>query len=564
MKRKNLKIIVSSFIVGIIILTIGLFANQSSDITFLGDGQNNLANVSGFLNQPPQGDFAQEEQETGYKTISGIDFDPVDVGGKESNFIGLMRTIFNWLIAIVVIATTLSVIVGAVQYMTTDAISGKQDGKERMTSAIAGLILALMSWLILYTINEDIFTKNFLARFSEETSGETNPGANEGNVVAEEEKTNEEIVAENNERIEFIEDLLPFAANEISQLQIKRSTCFDADGNFIDPPTDTDLCGGATKILGSSRIDATIEAGMEELRKQRQELNDLKKQNQELSNNENYTNDESDSSNDSTIGDETSTSDTQEEETITYEEFMERFGNQNNSTEVNQGDTQSNNSGMNNEAKENLITYEEFVNRYLNPNNNGGDTSTERQLEDYERNNIEFQNQTLQNIFINNYENIDMTQASEKIKDTLLTFRDACCGARANINGESQFLYSFNVSDVDTENDSFILERVEMNKFRIRNGPDLWQRANSFIEQNTYPDQNLVEITRYIECRDSNSRRNCRMPENFREIDGRYYSTTRKGVLARDLIPNKEYISYFNNYNSEVIYNNSSWEIKVN
>ena len=46
--------------------------------------------------------------------------------------------------------------VGAIQYMTTDAISGKEEGKERITKALLGLLLAVGAWLILSTINPDL------------------------------------------------------------------------------------------------------------------------------------------------------------------------------------------------------------------------------------------------------------------------------------------------------------------------------------------------------------------------------------------------------------------------
>jgi hypothetical protein len=48
------------------------------------------------------------------------------------------------------------IIIGGLQYMTTDAISGKQEGKEKIWRALLGLIMAMASWLILNTINPDL------------------------------------------------------------------------------------------------------------------------------------------------------------------------------------------------------------------------------------------------------------------------------------------------------------------------------------------------------------------------------------------------------------------------
>jgi len=45
------------------------------------------------------------------------------------------------------------IMIGGVQYMSTDSISGKNDGKEKITGAIFGFLLAISAWLILSTIN---------------------------------------------------------------------------------------------------------------------------------------------------------------------------------------------------------------------------------------------------------------------------------------------------------------------------------------------------------------------------------------------------------------------------
>lgn len=48
------------------------------------------------------------------------------------------------------------IVLGGVQYMTTDAISKKEGGKEMITNSILGLVLALASWLILNAINPNL------------------------------------------------------------------------------------------------------------------------------------------------------------------------------------------------------------------------------------------------------------------------------------------------------------------------------------------------------------------------------------------------------------------------
>lgn len=67
--------------------------------------------------------------------------------------------VFRLLIAIAGGLATLVMVIGGVQYLSTDAISGKEEGMERINNALVGLLLAIASWLILNTINPN--TLNF-------------------------------------------------------------------------------------------------------------------------------------------------------------------------------------------------------------------------------------------------------------------------------------------------------------------------------------------------------------------------------------------------------------------
>ena len=57
------------------------------------------------------------------------------------------------LIGIAAVLAIIMIMIGGLQYMSTDAISGKTEGKERITQALFGLGLAIASWLILTTIS---------------------------------------------------------------------------------------------------------------------------------------------------------------------------------------------------------------------------------------------------------------------------------------------------------------------------------------------------------------------------------------------------------------------------
>lgn len=61
--------------------------------------------------------------------------------------------IFNLTIGIAGVLAVLMILIGGVEYITTDAIQGKSDGKARIQNALWGLILVLVSWILLHTIN---------------------------------------------------------------------------------------------------------------------------------------------------------------------------------------------------------------------------------------------------------------------------------------------------------------------------------------------------------------------------------------------------------------------------
>jgi hypothetical protein len=67
---------------------------------------------------------------------------------------------FQFGLALAAALAVIMIVWGGVQIMTTDSWTGKASGKEKVWNAIWGLILALVSWLILYTINPDLLKFN--------------------------------------------------------------------------------------------------------------------------------------------------------------------------------------------------------------------------------------------------------------------------------------------------------------------------------------------------------------------------------------------------------------------
>ena len=63
---------------------------------------------------------------------------------------------FQFGLALAAALAVIMIVWGGVEIMISEGPFGKTNGKEKIKDAIYGLILALVSWLILYTINPDI------------------------------------------------------------------------------------------------------------------------------------------------------------------------------------------------------------------------------------------------------------------------------------------------------------------------------------------------------------------------------------------------------------------------
>lgn len=87
--------------------------------------------------------------------------EPGAVGGKAgdqvpSNFLEYIGIFYQALLGITITLAIIYIVIGGLQYMTSAAASGKGDGKKKMTDALIGLGIALLSYLALYTINPDL------------------------------------------------------------------------------------------------------------------------------------------------------------------------------------------------------------------------------------------------------------------------------------------------------------------------------------------------------------------------------------------------------------------------
>ncbi len=76
---------------------------------------------------------------------------------NNSNPIGsYLNTMIKIFIGLCGVLAIIMIVMGGLEYMTSELISEKESGKQRITNAVLGLILALGSWALLYTINPDL------------------------------------------------------------------------------------------------------------------------------------------------------------------------------------------------------------------------------------------------------------------------------------------------------------------------------------------------------------------------------------------------------------------------
>jgi hypothetical protein len=91
--------------------------------------------------------------------IPGLQGGTVDTSG--ANLAPYLGNLYNLGVAGAAGLAVIMVIWGGIEYITSVASEGKSGGKERITSAILGLLLALGSYIILNTINPDLLKLNF-------------------------------------------------------------------------------------------------------------------------------------------------------------------------------------------------------------------------------------------------------------------------------------------------------------------------------------------------------------------------------------------------------------------
>ncbi len=76
--------------------------------------------------------------------------------GQPGTLNGFLEGLFQVLIVVAGLLAMIMLVVGAITYLSSDAFSGKTEGKDMMLSAVFGLILALGAWVIINAINPNL------------------------------------------------------------------------------------------------------------------------------------------------------------------------------------------------------------------------------------------------------------------------------------------------------------------------------------------------------------------------------------------------------------------------
>lgn len=87
---------------------------------------------------------------------------------------------FKLAIGLSAVAAVAMIVAGGFQYMSSDAISGKQAGKDRVWNAVISLVLVFAAWLILNEINPNLLNINL----NVEPATVTAPTGADGTLVA--------------------------------------------------------------------------------------------------------------------------------------------------------------------------------------------------------------------------------------------------------------------------------------------------------------------------------------------------------------------------------------------
>lgn len=83
-------------------------------------------------------------------------FDPASRDGQDSKLGEYLNIMIRLFIGICAVLAVIMIVMGGIEYMTSELVSSKEAGRKRISGAIFGLLLALGAYTILNTINSDL------------------------------------------------------------------------------------------------------------------------------------------------------------------------------------------------------------------------------------------------------------------------------------------------------------------------------------------------------------------------------------------------------------------------
>lgn len=104
--------------------------------------------------------IAHAQNSTEYKLLTPLPIGPNNTNAEIVTAETYIPGIIMLIIGIAGVLAVVKIIFGGIQYMSTDAIGGKSEGKTHITNALWGLLLIISAYIILFTINPNLVNLN--------------------------------------------------------------------------------------------------------------------------------------------------------------------------------------------------------------------------------------------------------------------------------------------------------------------------------------------------------------------------------------------------------------------
>ena len=189
------------------------------------------------------------------------DYEPIvklpAINVTETGLSGIIQALFQIIIGIAGFAAVIMIAYSGFQYMTTEAVSGKSDARERLTAAILGLIIVLSAVFVLTLINPNItdvkLFQNQVTSPQNTNSGDTsNPPQTPNNGTPKPFISSLTLDAEN-----FDVPINPIREDELTQLQEDLSSQLESTDAFNQFTQQCSAQGGVVETVGIGGCSAS-------------------------------------------------------------------------------------------------------------------------------------------------------------------------------------------------------------------------------------------------------------------------------------------------------------------